>query len=114
MLMNLSRAKLFKKAASKFVFSEFMASISNDLFWKFFENVGVVDTSGSDKELYELCLTKAATLLSPSRMSLLKFSLAIHNDNPKLEMYYHLAQQHIYTLDQQEQAKVCNRTILLA
>jgi hypothetical protein len=49
--------------------------------------------SGTDKDRYERALGEASRILSNSQLNLLKLSLAMHSDSPRVEMYNQIALQ---------------------
>ncbi|KAK2167514.1 hypothetical protein NP493_1257g00005 [Ridgeia piscesae] len=71
--------------------SEFLASESNSLFWRFVDSVAAEDPASllgaSDEDLYRLSLRHAKPLLSPIHMKLLKFALSLRYYSPAIAMY---------------------------
>lgn len=49
--------------------------------------------AASDKERYNQIIEEAAKLISPSKVALLKFGLALHIYSPKIEMFGQIADQ---------------------
>ena len=73
--------------------SEFLDTESPDYFWSF---VSALSEAGpllgrTDQEQYTALLEVAAKSLSPAQLDILKFSLSLRTESPKVEMHSHLA-----------------------
>jgi len=73
---------------------EYLNSESSDFFWAFISTLSEIGdlSSKSDEEKYQLVLEITGRFLSPSQLDLLKFSLSLRTESPKVEMFSHLAQ----------------------
>uniref|UniRef100_A0A6B2KWC8 UDP-glucose:glycoprotein glucosyltransferase n=1 Tax=Arcella intermedia TaxID=1963864 RepID=A0A6B2KWC8_9EUKA len=81
--------------------SEFFESVGSEHFWGFLEYLEDVGAS-SDKEVFDKAVDFANSIkLSRALLSLLKWSLSIHNENPKLEAHRHLASQELLPFELQ-------------
>jgi len=71
--------------------SEFYASYSNELYWKFLDEVASQVSAGAkattDQEQYKLALAVCGSISGASSVEVLKFSLSIKNFSPKVAMY---------------------------
>ena len=64
-----------------------------DFFWTFVSVLSELPEfeAGTDQERYEAVLDIAAPLLGPAKLDLLKFSLSLRTESPRVEMHFHLA-----------------------
>ncbi|XP_006814689.2 UDP-glucose:glycoprotein glucosyltransferase 1-like [Saccoglossus kowalevskii] len=73
--------------------SEFLAEESNDYFWNFVDTISSIDLAralgadSQDEELFHLGIRNAQQLLTPMGVKLMKFSLSIRSNSPKIEMF---------------------------
>ncbi|XP_008470391.1 UDP-glucose:glycoprotein glucosyltransferase 2-like [Diaphorina citri] len=77
--------------------SEYLAEDDPSLFWRYVDYINALQPalidSGTDKDRYERALGEASRILSNSQLNLLKLSLAMHSDSPRVEMYNQIALQ---------------------
>eukprot|EP00092_Neocalanus_flemingeri_P004418 GFUD01004753.1.p1 GENE.GFUD01004753.1~~GFUD01004753.1.p1 ORF type:complete len:1525 (-),score=439.73 GFUD01004753.1:373-4947(-) len=73
--------------------AEYLNSESTDFFWTFVSTISKIGdlSAKTDEEKYELVLEMAGKSLNPSQIDLLKFSLSLRTESPKVEMHSHLA-----------------------
>uniref|UniRef100_A0A8D8S9L3 UDP-glucose:glycoprotein glucosyltransferase n=1 Tax=Cacopsylla melanoneura TaxID=428564 RepID=A0A8D8S9L3_9HEMI len=75
--------------------SEYLTEESENLFWEYVEYINSLQPalidSASDKERYDRALGEAARLLSNPQLNLLKLSLSMHYNSPRVEMYHQIA-----------------------
>jgi len=73
--------------------AEYLNSESTDFFWIFVSTISQIGdlSTKTDEEKYELVLDIAGKSLNPSQLDLLKFSLSLRTESPKIEMHNHLA-----------------------
>jgi len=73
--------------------AEYLNNENSDFFWSFVSAISKIKgfSSKTDQEKYELVLEVAAKSLNPSQLDLLKFSLSLRAESPKIEMHSHLA-----------------------
>ena len=70
-----------------------MNTESSDFFWSFVTDISDISdfSSRTDAEKYETVMEVAARSLTVSQLDLLKFSLSLKTESPKIEMHSHLA-----------------------
>jgi len=75
--------------------AEFLASENKEYLWSFITAIGEVTEQGinmkTDEELYQLIQELSARYLTTTQLDILRFSLSLRTESPKLEMYRHLA-----------------------
>jgi len=73
--------------------AEFLNTESPDYFWQFVSTITEAGdlVSRPDREQHELVLAAAAASLSPAQLDILRFSLGLRTESPKVEMHGHLA-----------------------
>ncbi|XP_050308475.1 UDP-glucose:glycoprotein glucosyltransferase isoform X2 [Anthonomus grandis grandis] len=75
--------------------AEFLADENTELYWNFIDNISKLSSTLSqienDKKKYDVLLQEAAKLLTPSQLSILKFSLSLHIYSPKVQMFKQIA-----------------------
>eukprot|EP00090_Calanus_glacialis_P019622 TRINITY_DN3011_c0_g1_i1.p1 TRINITY_DN3011_c0_g1~~TRINITY_DN3011_c0_g1_i1.p1 ORF type:complete len:1524 (+),score=468.92 TRINITY_DN3011_c0_g1_i1:46-4617(+) len=73
--------------------AEYLNSENSDFFWSYVSALSKIGdlSSKTDEEKYELVLEVAAKSLNPSQLDILKFSLSLRTESPKIEMHSHLA-----------------------
>ena len=81
---------IIKTSTFKSQAAEFLNTESPDYFWAF---VSAISEKGSllektDKEQYELIITTAADSLSKAQLDILKFSLGLRTESPKVDFQF--------------------------
>ncbi|GAB6021676.1 hypothetical protein CHUAL_004257 [Chamberlinius hualienensis] len=75
--------------------SEYLAEENSNLFWDYVDRIAELDPAflhkGSDRDYYELILNEASKLISPEKLKLLKFTLALRSYSPTVEMFQQIA-----------------------
>ena len=73
--------------------AEYLNTESPDFFWSFVSDLSdLSDFSGrTESEKYEAVLELAGKSITASQLDLLKFSLSLKTESPKVEMHSHLA-----------------------
>lgn len=72
--------------------SEFFAAESEDEYWKYLEEIGVVPSNTEEAEYNHLVAAAERRLNSDQKLGLLKLALAINFYNPRMQMFAHVAE----------------------
>ncbi|MFH4973666.1 hypothetical protein AB6A40_000375 [Gnathostoma spinigerum] len=78
--------------------SEFMAKESNKIFWDFVDQVAQTEkaeewNSYSDSKQHQYAIKLASTFLSPGRIQLLRFALALRVHSPAVQLFQQIGSQ---------------------
>lgn len=77
--------------------AEYLADENVAYMWEFIDSICGMDSPLSDikvdKTRHETVLSKAAELVTPAQISVLKLALALHTYSPKVEMYTQMAME---------------------
>lgn len=79
--------------------SEFIASNSPELFWRYLETLPAFSSTTSPRQQLNLSLETASSMLSPTQLSLLSMSLDLRYYNPSIQF------QHTVALETLQRAK---------
>ena len=73
--------------------AEYLNGESSDLFWSFVGDISDISdfSSRTDREKYDTVIQLASKSLTASQVDLLKFSLSLKTESPKVELFSHLA-----------------------
>eukprot|EP01114_Cavostelium_apophysatum_P013828 TRINITY_DN3442_c0_g1_i2.p1 TRINITY_DN3442_c0_g1~~TRINITY_DN3442_c0_g1_i2.p1 ORF type:complete len:866 (+),score=183.48 TRINITY_DN3442_c0_g1_i2:101-2698(+) len=90
--------------------SEFMAHESNDLFWKFADNIRALPKEASEEDHYNSAIKTAQNLTSSIQQDSLKFSLSLRSFSPAVQAFRQLFSAFLgdMTSKMAEKAKSCS------